>query len=258
MAFCDLAQTVLLRRDFFMVVEHEGEIVFRILEIRREIQHHRIRGFHIGGTPPPHHPFARVCGGDVLADQRIARFQPARREIVDYRDRVQMPGEDHPAFPAQIRGRDHGIAMPPHRQMRLAGQERLNLVSQRAFIVADRIPVHDISEHPLDFGTHPLGFAVVSTVIRHCHVILRQSGKANREDRHARLATHAIANTRLFRHVSSSQRSWIPARNVSDSRFQCVYGCPAGDARDTRPWTRATPQRRILESRRTPEGHRRR
>ena len=77
-------------------------------------------------------------------DRRIAGLQPARREVVDHRHRIQMPAQDHPALAAQI-GRGHQrIAVPADRQMRLAAQEPLHHVGQRPLVVAHRIHGHDL------------------------------------------------------------------------------------------------------------------
>ena len=60
-----------------------------------------------------------MAGGNILANQRIAWFQPSRREVVDHRHCVKMPGEDHATLTPKIRGCDQRIAMPAHCQMLL-------------------------------------------------------------------------------------------------------------------------------------------
>ena len=85
-----------------------------------------------------------MTGRHVLANQRIARLKPFRREIVDHRHRVEMPGEDHATLTPKIRGCDQRIAMPAHCQMRLFFQEHLDGVRQRAFVIADGIAAHDL------------------------------------------------------------------------------------------------------------------
>ena len=85
-----------------------------------------------------------MTGRHVLANQRIARLKPFRREIVDHRHRVEMAGKNHAALAAEIGGRDQSIAVPAHCQMRLFFQEHLDGVRQRAFVIADGVGAHDL------------------------------------------------------------------------------------------------------------------
>ena len=139
-----LAQAVLLGHNLLMVVEHVGQIDLRFGQCGRQIQQRRVGSLHIGGAAPPHHTLVRMRGDDLPADRRIAGLQPARREVVDHRHRIQMPAQDHPAVATQI-GRGHQrIAVPADRQMRLAAQEPLHHVGQRPLVVAHRIHGHDL------------------------------------------------------------------------------------------------------------------
>ena len=139
-----LAQAVLLGRDFLMVVKHVRQIVFRIRQRGRQIQHDRVGTLHIGGATTPDHTLMLMTGRHVLANQRIARLKPFRREIVDHRHRVEMAGKNHAALAAEIGGCHQCVAVPAHRQMRLFFQEHLDGVRQRAFVVADGIAAHDL------------------------------------------------------------------------------------------------------------------
>ena len=114
-----LAQAVLFGSNLFVVVEHVCQIVFRIRQRGRQIEHHRVGTLHIGGATPPYHALMLMAVGNILANQRITWFQPSRRKIVDHRHRVEMPGENHAAFTSEIRGRNQRIAMPAHCQMLL-------------------------------------------------------------------------------------------------------------------------------------------
>ena len=144
MSLNHLAQAVLLGHDLLMVVEHEGQIDLRLGQRSRQIQQRRIGGLHIGGAAPPYHALIRMRGGDLPTDRRVAGLQPARREVVDHRHRVQMPAQDHPTLAAQIRACHQRIAVPTDRQMRLAAQEPLHHVGQRPLVVAHRIHGHDL------------------------------------------------------------------------------------------------------------------
>ena len=144
-----LAQAVLFGSNLFVVVEHVCQIVFRIRQRGRQIQHHRVGALHIGGTAPPYHALLLMAGGNILANQRIAWFQPSRREVVDHRHCVKMPGENHAAFTSEIRGRNQRIAMPAHCQMLLFVQKHFDGIGQRAFVVAHGIGAHDLFHQPV-------------------------------------------------------------------------------------------------------------
>ena len=141
-----LPQTVLLGRNLLMVVEHVRQVILRVDQRGGEVQEHRVGCLHVGRAAAPHHPLAGVRRGNVLPDQRVSGRQPARREVVDHRNRVKVPGEHHAPRPAERRGRDHRVAVPVHRQVRLRPQERLYGVGQRLLVIADGIRVHDLFE----------------------------------------------------------------------------------------------------------------
>ena len=83
-------------------------------------------------------------GGDILTNQRIAWFQPLRREIVDNRHSVKMTGQNHTVLPAERSAGNQRVAVATNRQMWLPLKERLDRIGERPFLIADGKDVHDL------------------------------------------------------------------------------------------------------------------
>ena len=150
--FDHLTQTVLFGGDFLVVVEHIGEVDFRsgsrceAIKCSGEIQHHRIGGLHIRGTTAPQHTVFGMGLSDFLANQRITRFKPLRREVVDYRHSVEMTGQNHTIRLAKIGAGHHRVAVTADGQMLLFIEESLNLIGERTFMIGDRKVLHNLGE----------------------------------------------------------------------------------------------------------------
>ena len=186
-----LAQAVLVRGHLLMVVEHERQIVFRILQRCSQIQQHRIGTLHIGGATAPDHTLVLMTGRNILTNQRISGLKPLRREIVDYRHRIEMPGENHPALAAEVGGRHQRVSMPAHGQMVLLVQKLLHGVGERAFVVADGIRSHDLLHQLVQLLLLACGCG--KTNLKFTHVLHYQTIRAGRPR-----SVHAFETTGHF------------------------------------------------------------
>ena len=94
-------QAVSFGLDFFTVVEDIGPVAGRLGQPRRQPGLYRPPGLHVtAATAVQHAGFA------------------ARWDVAGDRHGVDVPGQDDPLRPAEIGPRHHGVAVPPHAQMR--------------------------------------------------------------------------------------------------------------------------------------------
>ncbi len=152
--FDDTAQTVVLGGHLLVVIEDEGQVHLRVGQRGREVEQHRVGGLHVGGAAPPHHRRARVHLGHVLVDERVAGGEPLRREVVEHRHCVEVPGQDHAVLAPQIGGRHNRVAVAVHLQVRVALEEALHAVGERALRVAHRIDGHDLAKQRVKAVLH--------------------------------------------------------------------------------------------------------
>ena len=145
-----LAQAVLLGRNLLMVVEHVRQVVLRVRPAwRRGTGSPRRMPFMSVRAAAPHHALA--AGAPAATSSRISGspgMQPARREVVDHRHRVKVPGEHHAASACRSRrGRHHRVAVPAHRQVRLSDRRNASTASASGpLVIADGIGAHDLFE----------------------------------------------------------------------------------------------------------------
>mgnify|MGYP000709529007 CR=1 FL=1 len=141
-----LPQTVLLGRNLLMVVEHVRQVILRVDQRGGEVQEHRVGCLHVGRAAAPHHPLA---GCAAVTSSRISGSPGAsqRGGKLSITGTVsRCPAEHHAPRPAERRGRDHRVAVPVHRQVRLRPQERLHASASGFVVIADGIRVHDLFE----------------------------------------------------------------------------------------------------------------
>ncbi len=114
-------QAVAFRFDLFAVIEHVGHVPGGLGEQGRQPELDRHAGLHVTAATAVEHA---ALG--------------ARGEVARNRHGVDVPGQDHPLRPAEVRPRDQGVPLPLHRQVRQGRQRALDRAGQRLLIPADR------------------------------------------------------------------------------------------------------------------------
>ena len=121
------AQPVARRLDLLAVVEHVGDVAYRVRHAGGQPQLHRDPGLHVGGA----------AAVEPLLTRRCVELA-AGREVVSDRHRVDVPGQDDALRAAQVRAGDDGVAVAQHGQMRQRVQRGLDRIGEIAFLAAHR------------------------------------------------------------------------------------------------------------------------
>src|SRR5699024_3716004 len=85
----DAAEAVLDRLDLLVDVVHPGDVHGRVGEGDGDVQRHRHATLHVHGAAPAEH-LGALLGA------------PPGGQVAGHRHRVQVPGDDHPAVPAEV------------------------------------------------------------------------------------------------------------------------------------------------------------